>query len=491
MRIDEKLIKPIKETIYLSADNVLRYRAIIRFFYIQYEKIRYWLYKEDIFNELKSHDLFEDYTMDQCKSDLTQLTNWGNLIADQDAAKVHTVEDFKNKQFRYQLSEYSVEIERMVIRLENMFIEGASLEPSLLERLRNEISRLHTVKHEDILQVYAWWDGINNDFIRLNQNYQDYIRDLNSVHAEEMMKTHTFLVFKDKLVEYLRTFIKSLQRNTAAIEAVLRSVSAEDVELILSKVIAHELSIPRLDISLSEVYVRDLVTGRWESIVRWFVDTDGIANEAAKLFDATNGIIRRITRYASQITELFNTGANRKEEYRKLSEIFSICEDINQAHRLSALVFGVDKPIHLKGELSRETDSINSGVYDEPAFDFPLTPRIRTFKESVTKARVPDHSAQKKEMANIIFKQLKQDRDMIDSYIVNNAVDFSRLPRITADERNVLLSWLSRGLDAGSEIAKTDSGRSYRIDASAKHQSCELECNDGVFIMPCYKILFE
>ena len=63
---------------------------------------------------------------------------------------------------------------------------------------------------------------MNNDFIRLNQNYQDYIRDLNSVRAEEMMHTKEFLVFKDRLIEYLRSFIKGLQRNVGVIEENLR-----------------------------------------------------------------------------------------------------------------------------------------------------------------------------------------------------------------------------------------------------------------------------
>ena len=70
--------------------------------------------------------------------------------------------------------------------------------------------------------VYTWWNDLNNDFIRLNQNYQDYIRDLNSVKAEEMMRTKEFLVFKDKLVEYLRNFIRGLQKNVGVIEETLR-----------------------------------------------------------------------------------------------------------------------------------------------------------------------------------------------------------------------------------------------------------------------------
>jgi len=52
------------------------------------------------------------------------------------------------------------------------------------------------------------------------------------------------------------------------------------------------------------------------------VATDGHENEAAKLFDATNEIIRRITRYAAELSEKNSLGANRKEEYKKVAELF-------------------------------------------------------------------------------------------------------------------------------------------------------------------------
>ena len=43
------------------------------------------------------------------------------------------------------------------------------------------------------------------------------MRELNSVKAEEMMKTKAFLLFKDRLTEYLRSFVKNLQLNAAVI----------------------------------------------------------------------------------------------------------------------------------------------------------------------------------------------------------------------------------------------------------------------------------
>lgn len=270
-------------------------------FFYNYEKLHYWLYQEDVFEALKRDPHFEDYRMEQCQQDLAMLTEWKNLNTIQDTRKVASIEEFKNKKFRYQMSEYSVEIERLVIRLENLFVEGASLEPTLLERIRRNVERFPAMAEKDTGEVYTWWTDLNNDFVRLNQNYQDYIRDLNSVKAEKMMQTKEFLVFKDHLIDYLRNFIKGLQRNVGAIDEELRLLPDEIKQRIFDKIVDYELSIPRMDVEVSRGKISEKTLGRYQSIYDWFVRENGQENEAAKLFDATNDIIRRITRYAAQI----------------------------------------------------------------------------------------------------------------------------------------------------------------------------------------------
>lgn len=107
-----------------------------------YEKLKYWLYQEDVYEEMIQDPYFADYRMEQCQQDLAMLTEWKNLNTIQDTRKVSSIEEFKNKKFRYQMSEYSVQIERLVLRLENLLVEGASLEPSLLERIRHNLENL-------------------------------------------------------------------------------------------------------------------------------------------------------------------------------------------------------------------------------------------------------------------------------------------------------------------------------------------------------------
>lgn len=146
MKINEKLTKPITEVNYLRAENVDRYRVIIRFFYEQYEKIQYWLYKEDVFEAMIQTGLFPNYTLDQCQSDLSSLTEWKNLIAIQDTSKVTSIEEFKNRKYRYQLSEYTIEIERMTLKLENLQVEGALLNQLYLKEFNIKLCVLKLYK---------------------------------------------------------------------------------------------------------------------------------------------------------------------------------------------------------------------------------------------------------------------------------------------------------------------------------------------------------
>ena len=48
MQVSDKLIKPLTEAKYLNADNVSRYRCIMRIFFEHYEKLKYWLYQEGL-----------------------------------------------------------------------------------------------------------------------------------------------------------------------------------------------------------------------------------------------------------------------------------------------------------------------------------------------------------------------------------------------------------------------------------------------------------
>ena len=491
MKIQETVRKPMMEAKYLNVDNTDRYRPIIRLFYLQYEKLKYWLYQEEVYAELKEDPYFQDYTPEQCQQDLAALTAWGNLLTIQDTKKVSTIEEFKNKKFRYQLSEVCVEIERMMIRVENLFIESSSLEPTLLERICMNLRRIPEIARESQDNIYIWWNDLNNDFIRLNQNYQDYMRELNSVKAEEMMKTKEFLVFKDHLIEYLRNFVRSLQMNVSSIEQCLKEMDRGQLEGILTEVVQYELAIPRIDTEITEEMITDKINGRWDSLEEWFVGVDGRESEALKVFDTTNEIIRKITRYASRISERSNGGANRREEYRKLAVMFSKCRDIYEAHRLAASVFGIEKPLHLKGIPGRQTESINSGVFEEEPYVVTVTPRIRTYREKAMRSGIVDRSREKEEMRLAAIWRMEEERKLLKGYIRDGRLSFAGLPEIEPHVRDVFLSWLSKALENKELRGKTEDGQIYHLEQENPGETCILKSPDGNLEMPAYTIVFE
>ena len=493
MQITGKTMKPLTEAKYLNADNVSRYRTIMRIFLMHYDKLKYKLYQEEVYEAMRDTGLFPDYRMEQCRQDLDMLTEWKNLEAYQDTRRVTSIEEFKNKKFEYSMTDVGVEVERLVQRLENLHIEGASLEPSLLERIRNYISEFAQMAGNDQedSRVYAWWNDLSSDFARLNQNYKDYMSNLSSIKAEQMMQTRAFLAFKDQLVEYLRNFIKNLQRNVGAIEEELRLITESQKSVVLEKVIAYDLSIPRIGEEVTRAEIEQKIRDRWQSIFEWFCGNGGEENEAAKLFDKTNDIIRKITRYATQISEKNALGSNRREEYRRVAEIFLKCESMKQAHCLSAMVFGLEATAHLKLDIDRETDTMNSGVYEERPYEIALKPRIRTYKERVNRSVIRDMSAEKEQAKAALMQAQQVNMQKLRELEQDGKIDFGDLPIIEPEIREILLTWLSNALEDHGKSARTEEGRPFRLDEICAGETCILRASDGCLTMPHFVLVFE
>ena len=64
------------------------------------------------------------------------------------------------------------------------------------------------------------------------------------------------------------------------------------------------------------------------------------------------------------------------------------CEDLADAHKMAAMVFGLEKPFHIAADSIRETDSINKGVYEENPFLVELKPRVRTYREKTRRSSI-------------------------------------------------------------------------------------------------------
>ena len=174
-----------------------------------------------------------------------------------------------------------------------------------------------------------------------------------------------------------------------------------------------------------------------------------------------------------------------------MAEIFLKCENLSEAQKMSAMVFGLERPYHFKGEVVRETDSMNKSVYEEPAAEYVLKPRIRTYREKTRRSSISDTSREKQAAKSKMLQQLKEDRAKIAMLEQDGRIDFARLPVIEPRVREILLKWLSDALEDADCCAKTDDGRQYYLDMSHAKEKCVVHCEDGSFTMPVLSIVFQ
>ena len=493
--ITSKTTKKITEASYLCMGNSFRYRAIIRIAYKKYEKMKYSLYKEEIFDDIKKINGFEEYTLDDLKQDLDALENWGNFITIQDTAKTRTLEEFKNRRFRYQLSTTTIELERTLIKIENIKeTSRGSLEISLIERFKETLEQIKVLEEFDSSKIYSWWEMLNRDFKHLNENYQDYISKFYSPKTEELLKTNEFLIFKESFIKYLREFIKGLQINVPNIKYLLNHINDEEAKIrwIVQNIIKYEKENIALETDYNEKESYELHYGRYLSMREWFIGASGNISMADNLLESTSEIIRKITRYALQIVEMQTSGGSRKGEYKALIEMFNKCIDINEAHKLSSVVFGVMSSKHIGCDIERETENINSGIYEEKATTVIVQPSNRYRAKTANRNSVKEKMEAKKVMAKQILEKRQREKEIIESKIVNNRLSFKELDNITAEERRIFLTWLSYSLNKkGQEWIRNEYGRYYKIANKNETEKITLKCEDGDFIMPAYEIIFK
>lgn len=486
-------LRSIDETSYLSVPNATQYRTIMRIFYREYEKMHFQLYKEDVLELLHQVSDFEDYSMDQLKQDLDSLIRWKNLTPIQDPGRVYTIADYKNKQYRYVMSEYAVEIERLTVRLENIFVESGNLSTNLFVRLERSLEETEVAEGKSSKEINEWWSNLQEDFKRLNQNYQDYLREFYSGKSDKLMKSVEFILHKDRFIQYLNDFIQEMQRHSRRIVKLLNQKSAQIEERLLEKVIQSEMDIPHALSDMQggmEESIRENVWGKWNSLRNWFLDSPEHECECHKILIITNDIIRSIIQNATLILQVQNWGISRKDDYRKFLELFLEAGTLEEAHRISAHVFGIQNIAHLKENALRDTDSIGSSVYEEEAFAYQLKPHTKAYRERRRQQGFADKTMEKLLQRTSHLQQLDSEKELVMRYIKGSRLDLASIREVITDTvRITFLQWISQANMNAEKIGRTEYGQEFRL--VRKEGTCVLNCEDGKLTMPAYVLEFE
>ncbi|MBR6229130.1 MAG: TIGR02677 family protein [Eubacterium sp.] len=487
---------PIRETSYLTAQNCERYRHIMRMFYREMDKNHNQIRTEEMLTLLREGypDIFdESYDSDMMRQDLDALVGWHNLTPYQDTRRVYTVADYLKKQYRYEMTEEAVEVERMTLRLETLYFEPASLSSNFFRRIEEALEHRPDVSETPLGEVHNWWDGLQTDFTGMNQNYKDYLREFHTGESEKILKSVEFVIHKDRFIAYLHDFIRNLQQSCDRIAYLLGQISEEEKNALLSRVVESELDIPRPDMAGRpdrKSYYEENIPGKWESLERWFISKNGQPRECSQVLDITGNIIQRIIQNAALIIQLQNWGISRKSDYKHYMQVFAGMEDTDDAHKLAAHVFGIQQVRHFRVTGDRETDSINSSTSEESAVSFQLQSHARKYKSRMDRTGFEGKDLKKAQTRRKHLERLRKERRLMERYTRGDRLAVAEIDEVVPEfVRVTILSWISRANMRADHTGQTDFGRSYRVEPT--QERCVLRCEDGDLEMPAYTICFD
>lgn len=283
-----------------------------------------------------------------------------------------------------------------------------------------------------------------------------------------------------------------MQVHAVKIAKIIKKREAVIENSLLEKVVSSEMEIPR---ALSdgerrrEEDIREQVYGKWESLKGWFLPTGGRECESSKVLAITNDIIRSMIQNAALIVQLQNWGVSRKEDYQNMLQMFLNCQTMEDAHKLSAHLFGIQQIEHFKIRDERETDSINQSVYEEAASAVYLKPHTRTYREKKDRTGFTDKSLEKLSQRLQYLKQIERERREMMGYIKDGKLEVEGITeKVPESVRQTLLQWISQAALSPSGRGRTEYGQEFILKRDAGY--CVLKCEDGDLKLPRYTLWF-
>ena len=478
------VLEPVNEVKYLVQENTPRYRIIMKFLFNKYEETEYWLFKEEIYNEVKK--IIEDYTEEECDRDLEFLLSNGSLTKLQDTQNINTINDFKFHNFRYQLTDKAVIIERMTIELEEIEVKVASLEPRLFERIKDSIKRFTDIYNLDENKTYELWVDMNNDFKNLNEHYQDFLKKFHEAKTEELLQSEAFLEFKSSVINYINDFIDSYIRNSTSIKNYLIEIDDKKVEYLMDKLISHQKKAPKISSEFDYDRLRKVNYGKWKSLRKWFISSS-TQSEGERLLEATQNVIQKIYKYASSLIELHGNMINRKEEYKYICHLFDNLETVKEAHELSSSIFGIINTNHYKMSSMLNSDSLVKS-YEVPPIEVTINTTNKDYKVKTGVSQIIDKSIEKDNILREAKIEEELRKSKIYNLIKNGKIILEKEIKLDEVERKYVLDLIDK---LNNKINKeSEFGYSYYITNESKNK-CNIISPDGIFELNSRTIVIE
>jgi uncharacterized protein (TIGR02677 family) len=429
---------------------------------------------EDVAEALRWDGHEQQLSAEQVGEALDSLEGWGNLRADPDTGRVTTVEDFYRARYLYQLSREGEAAERALALYEAELGRQGELQAVALEDIRVRLRALYDLPdNPDPAVVHSLLLELTGRLDSLAANAGVFMSSLQRTLDMQEIDEEAFLVYKDRLINYLERFVSELVVKAFDIEGMLRrleSVGTGRVDTLLRLAAEREAAdvAPGGDLSAgsrgvvgdagrenAEAVTRKLAEwrARWSGLASWFVTADRQHPSQAELLRSrTRQAIPDLLATVSILEERRTGRSDRSADFRALARWFAETSADADAHRLWRAAFGLTPSRHLTADPTAELPDVPASTSWLDAPQTEIVPRLRQtgrYTRRGHQKRVADRSVEREHLARHAAAEREQTDAARRRLATGRPALLSELGPLDSVEFSLFLRLLGDGLAAG------------------------------------------
>lgn len=478
---------------HVSADRNEYYRAIMDVFSTAKRQFRLHLRPDEVQAEALWPNS-EALTLEQVQLALSQLTEWGNLVAQPDTSRVSTLEDFYRARFLYRLSADGEAVEAGMATFAQALLRRAELQSVALEDIQSRLASLRALAASEPLdqaKVHEVLRDLIAVFTSLAENAQAFMASI--VRSMELQRAEAvaLMAYKRRLIDYLERFISDLVVRSSAIAAEL-SALAPAIEVLMAAAARRESRDAAPDAAdFDEVFEHKLGAWRerWQGLTRWFMSSGHDRPSHAELLrNRARSAIPQLLAAIASLNERRSGKSDRSADFHQLARWFAECGTAVDAHRLYRAAFALSPARHLA--LACPDDEIGASTSWSASPVISVHPKLRERGTLTPRGAAPKVQDRSRERA-LLAAQAREEQRALDAARARLArgepLLLSELGPLDRHEFRLLLSLVGEALaaqrtpDSTVERESSDGVLRLRLEPLAPGTRARLVTELGVF----------
>jgi uncharacterized protein (TIGR02677 family) len=439
---------------HVAADKAPLYRAIMDTFAAAKRQFRLQLRPDEV--QIEAQWPGATPPIEELQHALSQLSDWGNLEAHPDTARVSSVEDFYRARFLYRLSLGGEAVEAGLATFARTLARQSELQTVALEDILTQLNALMALAKEsapDPAKVHAALRDLVRVFDGLADNAQAFMASVARTIELQQADIQAVIAFKQRLIDYLQRFVSDLVGRSGAIASRLLELDSR-IEPLLTLAAQRERrdAAPGDEPEQAAALAERVVTWRerWRGLSRWFISEGHIQAQSELLRSRVRAAIPQLLTAVASLNERRSGRSDRSTDFRILARWFADTANDPQAHRLWRAGFALNPARHfsLPSELVHAAALPPTTSWAE-APPVRVHPRLREQGELTPRGAPPHVRARDTERA-MLTARISAERAQIDAaraiLATGRATRLSALGTLDAQAFRLFLNLLGEAL---------------------------------------------